>query len=164
MEVYLEVRSNATAIASTLTNIRDQTAITMQTVTQHLDDMEETIRDTFVDLKVEVLASTLASLERNIATRFTTVNTALAQMASPTHTAGVSNGPPPQANPTAPTNVPAPTSMDTALAESASPTGNQDAPPTNHFSGNNYVSPGVNVPRRELGVSYEGGRTSQWGF
>ena len=89
----MEVRSNATAIASTLTNIRDQTAITMQTVTQHLDDMEETIRDTFVDLKVKVLASTLASLERNIATRFTTVNTALAQMASPTHTAGGSNGP-----------------------------------------------------------------------
>ena len=70
VEVYLEVRSNATAIASTLTNIRDQTAITTQTVTQHLDDMEETIRDTFVDLKVDVLTLTLASMERTITTPF----------------------------------------------------------------------------------------------
>ncbi len=40
--------------------------------------MEETIRDTFLDLKVDVISATLALLERNIATRFTAVDTALA--------------------------------------------------------------------------------------
>ena len=68
-------------VASTLANIRDHTATTAQTVSQRLDGMEETIRDTFLDLKVDVISTALASLERNIATRFTAVDMALAQMA-----------------------------------------------------------------------------------
>ncbi len=63
VEVCSEVGSSTMAIASTLTTIQDQTATTAQMVTQHLDDMEETIWDTFVDLKVDVLTSTLTSLE-----------------------------------------------------------------------------------------------------
>jgi hypothetical protein len=57
VEVCSEVGSSSTAIASTLTTIRDQTVTTAQTVSQRLDDMEETIRDTFVDLKVDVLTA-----------------------------------------------------------------------------------------------------------
>ena len=128
VEVCLEVGSNATAITSTLPNIRDQMATTMQTVTQGLDDMEETIRDTFVDLKVNVLTLMLASLDCNITTRFTAADTALAQMASPTHTAGASDGPPQQAEPTAQAKVPAPTGADMALPGLASPTSDDDAP------------------------------------
>ena len=49
--------------------------------------MEETIRDTFVDLKVEVITATLTSLEIKIASRFTAVDVALAQLVSPPHPA-----------------------------------------------------------------------------
>ena len=87
VEVCSEVGSSSTAIASTLTTIRDQTVTTAQTVSQRLDGMEETIRDTFVDLKVDVLTATLRSLETKIASRFTAVDVALAQLVSPPHPA-----------------------------------------------------------------------------
>ncbi len=72
-----------TAIASALTTLRDQTTTMAQTVTQRLNDMEETIRDTFVDLKVDVIKATLTSMENTIASRFTAVDVALAQLVSP---------------------------------------------------------------------------------
>ena len=78
VEVCSEVGSSMTTIASTLTTLRDQTTTTAQTVTQRLDDMEETIRDTFVDLKVDVLTATLTSMENTIASCFTVVDVALA--------------------------------------------------------------------------------------
>ena len=68
VEVCSEVGSSTTEMASTLTTIRDQTTATAQTVTRQLDEMEETIRDTFVDLKVDVLTLTIALLERTIVT------------------------------------------------------------------------------------------------
>ena len=68
VEVCSEVGSSTTEMASTLTTIRNQTTATAQTVTQQLDKMEETIRDTFVDLKVDVLTLTIALLERTIVT------------------------------------------------------------------------------------------------
>ena len=142
----MEVGSNATAIASTIANIRDQTANTMQTVTQRLDDMEETIQDTFVDLKVDVLTLTLALLERNITTRFTAVDTALAQMASSTHTAVESNGPLQQDKPKAQAAVPASTGADTALPGSASLASKDDAPPANHFQVTTTFCPGATFP------------------
>ena len=55
VDVCSEVGSSTTAIASTLTTLQDQMTTTAQTVTQRLDDMEETIRDTFVDLQVDVI-------------------------------------------------------------------------------------------------------------
>ena len=78
VKVCSEVGSSTTAIASTLTTLRDQATTTAQTVTQRLDDMEETIRDTFVDLKVDVLTATLTSMENTIASCFTVVDVALA--------------------------------------------------------------------------------------
>ncbi len=54
-----EFGPTAAAVASTLNEIRDHTV----TVPQRLDDMEETIRDTILDLKVDVISTTLASLE-----------------------------------------------------------------------------------------------------
>ena len=45
--------------------------------------MENTIRDTFVDLKVEVITATITSLENKMASRFTAVDVALVQLASP---------------------------------------------------------------------------------
>ena len=77
-EVCSEVGSSMTAIASILTTIRDQMATTAQTVTQRLNEMEATIRDTFVDLKVDVLTATLTSMENTIASCFTVVDVALA--------------------------------------------------------------------------------------
>ncbi len=52
-------------------------------VSQRLDDIEETIRDTFVDLKVNVLTATLTSMENTIMSCFTAVDVALAQLVSP---------------------------------------------------------------------------------
>ncbi len=80
-----EFGPTAAAVALTLDKIKDHTATATQTVSQRLDDMEETIWDTFLDLKVDVISVTLALLERNITTRFTAVDTALAQMASSPH-------------------------------------------------------------------------------
>ena len=83
VKVCSEVGSSTTAIASTLTTIRDQTTTTAQMVARRLEDMEETIRDTFVDLKVDVIKATLTSMENTIASCFTAVEVALAQLASP---------------------------------------------------------------------------------
>ena len=125
---------------------RDQTTTTAQTVTQQLDDMEKTIRDTFVDLKVDVLTLTLALLEHNIMTRFTAVDMALANMVPPTHTAGASNRPPLQDHSTAPTAVPAPPNANTEPPGSASPMSNKDAHPPNCFQANITFPPGSTFP------------------
>ena len=78
VKVCSEVGSSLTAIASTLTTIWDQKLTTAHTVTPRLDDMEETIQDTFVDLKVDVIKATLTSMEHTIPSRFTAVDVALA--------------------------------------------------------------------------------------
>jgi hypothetical protein len=146
VEVCSEVGSSTTEIASTLTTIRDQRTTTAQRVTQLLNDMEETIQDTFVDLKVDVLTSTLASLEHNIVTRFIAVDMPLANMVPPTHTAGASDRPPPQDHSTAPPAVPAPPDVDTEPPGSASPTSNKDAHPPNRFQANTTFRPGSTFP------------------
>ncbi len=73
--VCSEVVTTVDAAGSTLACIQEQMALTCQSVTQRLDSMEETIRDKFLDLKVDILdlkvdiiSTTLALLERNIAT------------------------------------------------------------------------------------------------
>ena len=109
VEVCSEVGSSSTAIASNLTIIRDQTLTTAQMVTQHLDDMEETIRDTFVELKVDVLKATLTSMETTIASCFTAVDGALAKLVSPPCQAGATARP----HSPAPPNLPAPPDADT---------------------------------------------------
>jgi hypothetical protein len=114
----------------------------MQMVTQRLNDMEETIQDMFVDLKVDILTLTLASLECNIMTCFIAVDTAFAKMASPAHTTVAFDGPQQQAKPKAQAAVPAPTGADTALPELASPTSEDDAPPTNRFQATTAFHPG----------------------
>jgi hypothetical protein len=91
VDVCSEVGSSTTAIASTLTTLRDQTTTTAQTVTQRLDNMEETMWDTFVDLKVDVIKATLTSMENTITSRFTAVGVALAQLASSLCQAGASD-------------------------------------------------------------------------
>ena len=68
MAVCSEVVTTADAAGSTLACIQEQMASTTQSVSQHLDSMEETIRDKFLDLKVDVITTTLALLECNIAT------------------------------------------------------------------------------------------------
>ena len=133
-------------MASTLTTIRDQTTATVQSVTQRLNEMEETIRDTFVDLKVDVLTSTITFLEHIIVTRFTAVDMALANMVPPTHTAGASDWPPPQDHSTALTVVPAPPNTITEPPGLASPTSDEDAHPPNHFQANNMFHPGSMFP------------------
>jgi hypothetical protein len=132
VNVCSEVGSSTTAIASTLTTLRDQTTTTVQTVTQRLDDMEETIRDTFVDLKVDVITATLTSMENTIVSRFTAVDVALAQLASPLCWTGVSDRP----HSPAPPDFPAPPDADTDRHRPARLTGddgNDDAPPPNRF-------------------------------
>jgi hypothetical protein len=146
VEVCSEVGSSTTKMASTLTTIRDQRTTTAPTVTQRLNKMEETIQDTCVDLKVDVLTSTLTSLERNIVTRFTAVDMALANMVPPTHTAGASDRPPPQDHSTAPPAIPAPPDVDTEPPGSASPTSNEDADPSNRFQANTTFHPGSTFP------------------
>ena len=122
VEVCSEVGSSLTAIASTLTTIRDQTLTTAQTVTQHLDGMEETIRDTFVDLKVDVLKATLTSMATTIASRFTAVDVALAQLVSPPCQAGATARP----HSPAPLDLPAPPDGDTERTGSDRQTGDDD--------------------------------------
>ena len=138
--------SSTTEMASTLTTIRDQTTATAQTVTQHLDKMEETIRDTFVDIKVVVLTSTLTLVERTIVTHFTAMDMALAHMVPQTHTVGVSDRPPPQDHSTAPTAVLAPPNADTEHPGLASPTSNEDGHPPNCFQANTMFRPGSTFP------------------
>ena len=145
VDVCLEVGSSTTAIASTLTTIRDQMTITAQTVTQCLNDMEETIRDTFVDLKVDVIKATLTSMENTIMSCFTAVDVALAQLASPLCRAGVSDLPHSPALP----NFPAPPDADTDCPGSARPTGDDgddDVPPPNCFQATTTFRLGSSFP------------------
>ena len=145
VEVCSEVGSSSTAIASTLTTIRDQTLTTAQTVTQRLDDMEETIRDTFVDLKVDVIKATLTSMENTIASRFTAVDVALAQLVSSPCQAGASDWP----HLPAPLDLPAPPDADTNRPGSAQPMGDDDAdkaPPPNRFQATTTFNPGSLFP------------------
>ena len=142
VEVCSEVGSSTTAIASTFTTLRDQVTTTAQTVTQRLDNMEETIRDTFVDLKVDVLTVTLTSMENTIASRFTAVDVALAQLASPLRWAGASDWP----HSPAPPDFPAPPDADTDRPESERPPGDDDAPPPNRFQAATTFSPGSSFP------------------
>ena len=141
VDLCSEVGSSTTAIASTLTTLRDQTITTAQTVTQRLDGMEETIRDMFVDLKVDVIKATLTSMENTIASRFTAVDVALAQLASPLCQAGASDRP----YSPAPPDFPAPPDADTDRPGSARPMGeddDDDAPPPNRFQVTTTFNPG----------------------
>ncbi len=145
VKVCSEVGSSLTAIASTLTTIRDQTLTTAQTVTQRLDDMEETIRDTFVDLKVDVIKATLTSMENTTASCFTAVDVALAQLVSPPCQAGASDRP----HSLAPPDLPAPRDADTDRPGSAQQMGDDDAdeaPPPNHFQATTMFNPGSSFP------------------
>ena len=142
VEVCSEVRSSTTAIASSLTTIRDQTTTTAQTVTQHFDNMEETIWDTFVDLKVDVLKATLTLMENTIASRFTAVDMALAQLASPLRWAGASAWP----HSPAPPDFPTPPDADTDCPGLARPTGDDDTTPPNRFQPTTTFSPGSLFP------------------
>ena len=142
VEVCLEVGSRSTAIASTLTTLRDQTTTTVQMVTQRLDDMEETIRDTFVDLKVDVLKATLTSMENTTASCFTAVDVALAQLVSPLCRAGASDWP----HSPAPPDFPAPPDADTDRPGLARLTGNNNAPPPNRFQATTMFSLGSLFP------------------
>ena len=144
VEVCSEVGSSTTAIASTLTTLRDRTTTTVQTVSQRLDDMEETIRDTFVDLKVDVLTAMLTSMERTIATGFTAVDVALAQLTSPPRMAGASDRPHPLALPDV-TNPPD-AATDLPGLGSACPTGNDNAPTPNRFQATTTFNPGSSFP------------------
>ena len=99
--------------------------------------MAETIRDTFVDLNVDVLTAMLTLMERTIATRFTAVDVALAQLASPPHRAGPHSPAPP--------NVTAPPDAATDLPGSTRPTGDKDASP-NRFQATTTFSPGSSFP------------------
>ena len=145
VEVCSEVGSSSTAIASTLTTIRDQTLTTAQTVTHRLDGMEETIRDTFVDLKVDVLKATLTSMATTIASRFTAVDVALAKLVSPPCQAGATARP----HSPAPPDLPAPPDADTERTGSDRQTGDDDADeatPPNHFQATTTFHPGSSFP------------------
>jgi hypothetical protein len=142
VEVCSEVGSSTTAISCTLTTLRDQATTTAQTVTQRLDDMDETIQDMFVDLKVDVLTATLTLMENTIASHFTAVDVALAQLASPLRWAGAPDWP----HSPAPPDFPTPPDVDTDRPGSARSTRNNDAPPPNCFQATTTFSPGSSFP------------------
>ncbi len=129
-------------MASTLDKIRDHTV----TVSQRMDDMEETIRDTILDLKVDVISTTLASLERNNATRFTAVNTALAQMASSPHAGVGPDGPTQRETPLTQAAVPDPSDLDMAIPGLARSAGNDGAPHLSRFQAATTFRPGLAFP------------------
>ena len=84
-------------------------------------------------------------MENTIASCFTAVDVALAQLASPLCPAGVSDRP----HSPAPPNFPAPPDADTDRPGSACPTsddGNNDAPPPNRFQATTTFSPGSLFP------------------
>ncbi len=145
VKVCSEVGSSLTAIASTITTIRDQMITTAQTVTQRLNDMEETIRDTFVDLKVDVIKATLTSMENTIASRFNAVDVALAQLVSPPCQTGAFDRP----HSPAPPDLPAPPDANTDRPGSAQTMGDDDAdeaPPPNRFQATPTFNPGSSFP------------------
>jgi len=145
IEVCSEVGSSSTAIASTLTTIRDQTVTTAQTVTQRLDDMEDTIRDTFVDLKVDVINAMLTSMETTIASRFNDVDVALAKLVSPPDPAAATT-------PTytlVPPDLPARQDEDTDRVSSDKPASDEDADAAsspNRFQASTTFNPGASFP------------------
>ncbi len=156
VNVCLEVGSSTTAIASTLTTLRDQMTITAQMVTQLLDNMEETICDTFVDLKVDVIKVTLTSMENTIMSHFTAVDVVLAQLASLLCRAAVSDLP----HSPAPPDFPAPPDADMGCPWSACPTSNDgdgNAPPPNRFQATTTFRPGSSFPAGNQ-VSHAGDR------
>ncbi len=107
--------------------------------------MEETIRDTFVDLKVDVIKAALTSMENTVASRFTAVDVALAQLVSPTCQDGVSDRP----HSPAPPNLPAPPDAATDCSGSARPMGAEDsneAPPPTRFQATTMFNPGSLFP------------------
>ena len=77
--------------------------------------MEETIRNTFVDLNAYVIKATLTSMATTIASRFTAVDVALAQLMSPTCQDGTSDRPQSPALP----DLPAPPDAATDRSRSA---------------------------------------------
>ena len=107
--------------------------------------MEETIRDTFVDLKVDVIKPALTSMENTIASRFTAVDVALAQLVSPTCQDGASDRPHSPALP----DLPAPPDAATNCSGSARPMGAEDsneAPPPTRFQATTMFNPGSFFP------------------
>jgi hypothetical protein len=112
--------------------------------------MEETIRDTFVDLKVDVIKATLMSMENTIASRFTAVDVALAQLVSPTCQDGASDRPHSPALP----DLPAPPDAATDCSGSAQPMGAEDSnkvPPPNSFQATTMFNPGSSFPAGKRG-------------
>ena len=128
VEACSEFGPTAEAAASTPANSRDHMATTTQTVSQRLDGMEETIWGTFLDLKVDIISTTLTLLEPNIATHFTAMDTALVQKVSSPH-AGVGPDRPPLRD-IQPTQaaVPDRSEMDTEIPGSVRPTSDDGAP------------------------------------
>jgi hypothetical protein len=107
--------------------------------------MEETIRDTFVDLKVDVLKATLTSMATTIASRFTAVDVALAKLVSPPCQAGATAWP----HSPAPPDLPAPPDADTERTGSDQQTGDDDADeatPPNRFQATTTFHPGFSFP------------------
>ncbi len=86
-----------------------------------------------MDLKVDVISMTLASLERNFARRFTAVDTALAQMASSPHEGVGPDGPTQRETPPTQTAVPDPSDLDTAIPGLARSAGDNGAPHLSRF-------------------------------
>ena len=108
--------------------------------------MEETIRYTFLDLKVDIISTTLALLGCNIATCFTVVDTALAQMASSPHASVGPDGPPLRETPPTQAAVPDPSRMDTAIPGLARPTSADKAPHPGCFQAETTFQPGSAFP------------------
>ena len=104
--------------------------------------MEETIRYTFLDLKVDIISTTLALLGCNIATCFTVVDTALAQMASSPHASVGPDGPPLRETPPTQAAVPDPLGVDTAFPGSARPASGDGAPHPGRFQVETMFQPG----------------------
>ena len=118
---------------------------TAQTVTQRLDDMEDTIRDTFVDLKVDVINATLTSMETTIASRFNDVDVALAKLVSPPDPAAATT---PTYTPVPP-DLPARQDEDTDRVSSDKPASDEDADAAsspNCFQASTTFNPGALFP------------------
>jgi len=107
--------------------------------------MEETKRDMFVDLKVDVTKATLTPMENTIAYCFTAVDVALVQLVSPTCEDGASDRPEPPAL----LDLPAPPDAATDHSGSAQQMGAVDtneAPPPNRFQATTMFNPGSLFP------------------
>ena len=78
----LSVGTSVDAIGSTLDVICEQAGSATQPINRHLDSMEETIKDTFLDFKVDIISAKLSSLEGALTAHFTEVDKMLTQMIS----------------------------------------------------------------------------------